>query len=147
MSNEKHFDVGYKSPPKAYQFQPGRSGNPNGRPKGQRNFTSDLREELGEVISFREGGRDIAISKQRAVVKRLVASAIGGDPRSIGTLISFCTRAFGDDDEDRQPDPEDREIMQAFGKRRAKRGAPRTAGADNSDTATENNSVTKESSK
>ena len=120
MDNNNHSDsVGYKQPPKGRQFQPGNSGNPSGRPKGVRNFKTDLREELSESISFREGGRDISISKQRALIKRLVASAIEGDARAIATLMSFCARAFGDDNDDQQQAPEDGEIIQAF-KRRSK---------------------------
>ena len=111
--------VGYKRPPKDRQFHRGQSGNLNGRPKGVRNFKTDLREELSESISIREGGRDISISKQRALIKRLVASAIDGDARSIATLMSFCARAFGDDNDEQEQAPEDREIVQAF-KRRGK---------------------------
>jgi len=114
--------VGYKQPPTHLQFQPGQSGNPNGRPKGTRNFKSDLRDELSETISFREGNREVSISKQRALIKRLVASAIDGDARSIATLMSFCARAFGEDNDDQQQAPEDREIVQAF-KRRGKSAA------------------------
>jgi hypothetical protein len=106
--------VGYKRPPRHRQFAPGQSGNPNGRPKGTRNFKTDLREELSEIISFREGGRDISISKQRALIKRLVTSAINGDARAIATVMSFCARAFDDDGSDQQLAPEDREIVQAF---------------------------------
>jgi hypothetical protein len=113
--------VGYKRPPKDRQFRRGQSGNPNGRPLGARNFKTDLREELSESISFREGDRDILISKQRALIKRLVASAIEGDARSIATLMSFCARAFGDDNDDQQQAPEDREIVQAFARRSTKR--------------------------
>jgi Family of unknown function (DUF5681) len=114
--------VGYKQPPTHLQFQPGQSGNPNGRPKGTRNFKSDLRDELSETISFREGNREVSISKQRALIKRLVASAIEGDARSIATLMSFCARAFGEDNDEQQQAPEDREIVQAF-KRRGKPAA------------------------
>jgi hypothetical protein len=114
--------VGYKQPPTHLQFQPGQSGNPNGRPKGTRNFKSDLRDELSETISFREGNREVSISKQRALIKRLVSSAIDGDARSIATLMSFCARAFGEDNDDQQQAPEDREIVQAF-KRRSKSAA------------------------
>src|SRR5260370_23334037 len=116
--------VGYKQPPTHLQFQSGQSGNPNGRPKGTRNFKSDLRDELSEIISFRECGHQVSISKQRALIKRLVASAIDGDARSIATLMSFCARAFGDDNDDQQQAPEARQSVQAF-KRRSK-SAPTT---------------------
>jgi hypothetical protein len=29
-------DVGYRKPPRAYQFKPGQSGNPKGRRKGRK---------------------------------------------------------------------------------------------------------------
>jgi hypothetical protein len=133
--NKKNNDseaIGYKQPPARYQFQPGQSGNPNGRPKGARNFKSELLDELSEIISFREGGRDISISKQRALIKRVVASAIDGDARSIATLMSFCARAFDDDGDDQQQAPEDREIVQAFASHSTKRRSKTEATANSS---------------
>jgi Family of unknown function (DUF5681) len=113
--------TGYKQPPTRHQFRPGQSGNPNGRPKGTRNFKSDLRDELAELISFREGGQEVTISKQRALIKRLVTSAINGDARAIATVMSFCVRVFGDDSDHQPQAPEDREIIHAFSRRPAKR--------------------------
>jgi hypothetical protein len=122
MTEENKADaVGYKQPPKDRQFRRGQSGNLHGRPKGVRNFKTELREELSESISIREGSRDISITKQRALIKRLVGSAIDGDARSIATLMSFCARAFGDDNDDQPQAPEDREIVQAFARRSTKR--------------------------
>jgi Family of unknown function (DUF5681) len=132
MTEENKADaVGYKQPPKDRQFRRGQSGNLHGRPKGVRNFKTELREELSESISIREGSRDISITKQRALIKRLVGSAIDGDARSIATLMSFCARAFGDDNDDQPQAPEDREIVQAFARRSTKRRS-KTAVTSNS---------------
>ena len=78
MTQNHSNSIGYKQPPKAHQFRPGESGNPSGRTKGVRNFKSDLRDELAEMTSFCEGGHEVSISKQRAVIKRLVAYSEAG---------------------------------------------------------------------
>jgi hypothetical protein len=112
--------VGYKHPPQEHQFRRGQSGNPTGRPKGTRNFKSELREELSELIRFRDGDREIEVSKQRALIKRLVASAIEGNERAAATLLGICVRTFADaDDDDAAEVSEDREIVEAFTKRRS----------------------------
>jgi len=87
-----------------------------------RNLKTDLRDELNETMTVREGECDIQVSKQRALVKKLAALAIAGNPRAISTLLSFCARAFGDhdDDDDQQSSPEDREILNAFASRSTK---------------------------
>jgi len=121
MNNNDNGPTGYKQPPRHRQFVPGQSGNPNGRPKGAKNFKTDLREELSEIISFREADGEVAISKQRALIKRLVTSAINGDARAIATVMSFCARSFGGEGDDHQQAPEDREIVQAFARRSTKR--------------------------
>jgi hypothetical protein len=125
MSQESKADIiGYKHPPQEHQFRRGQSGNPDGRPKGARNFKSELREELSELIRVREGDREIEVSKQRALAKRLVASAIEGNERASATLLGLCVRAFADaDDDDAVEAPEDREIVEAFSKRKKRRSS------------------------
>ena len=86
------YEVGYGRPPRHTRFQPGQSGNPRGRPKGTKNLKTDLVEELGERILVREGNQSRQVSKQRAVVKTLVAKTLKGDARAAGLLTSMMLR-------------------------------------------------------
>ena len=88
------YEVGYGRPPKHSQFKKGESGNPSGRPKRSKNFKTDLAEELAEEIFIREGDVEQKVTKQRAVVKTLVAAAASGDPKSLGILTSVYCKAF-----------------------------------------------------
>lgn len=90
MSNDDK--VGYGRPPKKSRFQPGQSGNPKGRPKGTKDLKTDLAEELLEMIQVTEGGRKRAISKQRAMVKSLMARAVQGDVRAVTAVITELHR-------------------------------------------------------
>src|SRR5689334_21865464 len=89
MSN---YRVGYRKPPKTTQFKKGRSGNPQGRPKGALNFATDLAAELSEQVTIREHGRSVTVSKQRAMIKSLVAKALKGDPRATTATLALHAR-------------------------------------------------------
>ena len=121
--NRNNQQVGYKRPPTHTQFRAGASGNPRGRPKQERNFKTDLRDELSENIPIREGGREMKISKQRAFIKALVAAAIKGDMRATSALVSFCTRTLGSEDKTdaAEASTEDLDIIEAFVERERKR--------------------------
>jgi len=83
------YTIGYGKPPEHTRFPKGRSGNPKGRPKGSKNLKTDLIEELEERISVREGGRVQRITKQRALVKTLIAKGLQGDVRAAEALMKW----------------------------------------------------------
>ncbi len=88
------YRIGYGKPPKATQFKKGKSGNPRGRPKGRRNLATDLAAELNEHVTVREEGRSRRISKQRALIKSLMAKALQGDVRATTAFLALYARVI-----------------------------------------------------
>ncbi len=83
--------VGYGRPPVETRFQPGRSGNPRGRPKGAKNRAPRLNEERMKSIVMQEayrgikvndGARQITIPMAQAVMRAIAMKAVKGDHRS-----------------------------------------------------------------
>jgi hypothetical protein len=98
MAKSEEESVGFKRPPAANRFRPGQSGNPAGRPPGSKNLRADLSEELAELISVSDGSRSAEITKQRAMVKAVVAKAMKGDVRAAMALFAVYERLIGHDD-------------------------------------------------
>ena len=86
---DKDYEVGFGKPPKASQFKPGQTGNKKGRPKRSRNFKTELREEVNELISITEGGNTRKIPKIRAYIKRMSELALKGDPRAAKIVLDW----------------------------------------------------------
>ena len=84
--------VGYKKPPRHSQFKKGQSGNTKGRPRGTRNFRSDLRDELAEPVNVREDGSVTRVSSQRAALKKLRAKAFDGNQHALDRLLALAER-------------------------------------------------------
>ena len=109
--------VGYRKPPAHARFTKGKSGNAKGRPKRSKNLRTDLVEELSESIRVREGDREFRVSKQRALIKSLVARAVKGDTKAANSIVSLCARLLGvGDDEggDQTLSAPDRRVIDEF---------------------------------
>ena len=110
------YKVGYGKPPKSGQFKRGKSGNPKGRPKGSLKLATDLAAELNEQITVREDGKPRRVSKQRALIKSLMAKALQGDIGANSAVLSLYARVITDlpDDEDSMVEENELQILRQF---------------------------------
>jgi Family of unknown function (DUF5681) len=90
MTERDDDPVGYKRPPAHARFRPGRSGNPNGRPKRRPSFRAVLLAELAASVPAKDQRR--AGNKLQALVKMLVDSAIAGNARTQSLLVGALVR-------------------------------------------------------
>jgi hypothetical protein len=131
------YAVGFRRPPKQNRFKPGQSGHPRGRPKRLPTFKQDFNAELRERLLLRENGRERRLSKQRALIKSLMALAIKGNVRAMNAVLA-STRNFDlgqDDKSEDSVDPIDLEILEAFVARERRRAPPRSEKANRSKSA------------
>jgi uncharacterized protein DUF5681 len=120
------YKVGYRKPPKSGQFKRGKSGNPKGRPKGSLKLATDLAAELNEQITVREDGKPRRVSKQRALIKSLMAKALQGDIRANAAVLALYARVITDlpDEQDGVVDDNELQIVRRFAPRLLKSAAP-----------------------
>jgi len=90
MRDDDDYEVGYGRPPKHTRFQKGQSGNPKGRPKGSRNFATELEEVLEAPVPVTENGVKIHVSSRQAAIYRLREMAFNG---GIGAMREFLALA------------------------------------------------------
>ncbi len=87
-SRDSDYEIGYGKPPRASQFKPGESGNPRGRPRGSKNFSVLLEEELKQRVTINENGRRRRITKLAAIAKHMVNKSLSGDSRLLQALLN-----------------------------------------------------------
>ena len=79
------------------QFQKGRSGNPNGRPRGSRNFSLILDQILDQPTRLKVRGRQVVMTGRRALATRMIERAVAGDVRIIQLLQRYNYFAAADE--------------------------------------------------
>ena len=94
---KREYNVGYGKPPTHSRFRTGQSGNPKGRPKGSRNFSTDVKATLEEPIRVTHHGKSKTVSTQRAALLRLREKALSGDARALDRLVELA-RFYNDEE-------------------------------------------------
>jgi len=121
------YAVGFGRPPTSSQFQSGKSGNPNGRPKGTRNVSSLARDALDRRINVKVRGIWRKMSVRKAAYLRLGERAVAGDAKALDFLLLLENeeRRPGSDNGQTQPlSANDFKLLQAFFDRRRTNGSP-----------------------
>lgn len=89
FKSDKDYEVGYGRPPASSQFKAGQSGNPKGRPKGAKNLSTLLREELDRKVTVTLDGRPRQLTKARVAVIQQVDKAAKGDSKAFTVLMKL----------------------------------------------------------
>lgn len=117
------YSIGYKKPPKHTRFQAGKSGNPKGRPKGAKGFSTIFREEANKKVQVKIGDKVEKITKLQAAMAQLVNKAAQGNHAAICKVMDMATFEEQKQEEIRiQEDPEtisqsDLAIIESYKKR------------------------------
>lgn len=90
MSGSGDYEIGKGRPPRATRFKPGQSGNPKGRPKGRKDFATEINEVLKAPVPVTENGRTRKVTSTKATLMRLRKKALEGDGRSIDRLLELA---------------------------------------------------------
>lgn len=81
-------------PDKTGQWQPGQSGNPNGRPKGRKNHLTELKRELEIAVRDNLNPKHI-----RGILDVMVAQAMSGDVKAAKLVLDKVLSNAGEGEE------------------------------------------------
>ena len=88
-ANAPAYEIGYGRPPVATRFQPKRSGNPNGRPRGSgRRKLSMAQAALDRKVPVGQGEKTRKSSVRQVAFQKIGDKALSGDVRSMNFLLT-----------------------------------------------------------
>ena len=141
----KRAEVGYGKPPESTRFKPGQSGNPKGRPKGVKNFETDLQEMLRAKVEIKNANGTRTMTTVQAALQTLARKAVAGDTRASQQLFNLILRSPKDNNSEGPAillDNDDRAILdEYYYDRRAREAEQAASGLLPTEPAT-SNSVT-----
>ena len=111
VENEPDYEVGYGRPPKGTRFQPGRSGNPGGRPRNSLNLKTTFQQVMSEPVTVIKNGVRTRVTSFAAVSHKVQQQALEGNVPSQRTYFS-CAERFGEDESTSTQEHEDRRVQQ-----------------------------------
>src|ERR1700710_869833 len=82
------YEVGYGKPPRAHQFKPRESGNPEGRKKGRRNEATILQDLLEHKVTLNDRGKTRQITFLEAILRKVAEDCLRGNIKSVGFLLN-----------------------------------------------------------
>jgi hypothetical protein len=91
------YKVGYGKPPQHSRFKKGRSGHPEGRPRGSPNVTSELKGLLAAKTAIKLNGALQKVPTARAICLALIQKALGGDVRAFSKIVDIIGPAMADE--------------------------------------------------
>jgi hypothetical protein len=108
--------VGYGRPPKAHQFKPGQSGNPEGKRKGAKSEATLLREILGRKVTVRQGDKARKIPLLEAILLKAAEEALHGDLATV-FLLNRLMSTQSDEPTTTELSSDETEVMKAYAER------------------------------
>lgn len=90
------YEVGYRKPPLHTRFQPGRSGNPKGRPKAAKGLKTIARETLTQKVAVRTATGEKKMSRIEALLHKTAELAMKGNARALAEVLKLYAAAVPD---------------------------------------------------